>query len=136
MARVRQITPNAGTVVASGNFVWPAGGTITQRYVWYHPAIDIANNAAPDILAADAGTVLIAGWPDNVGYGNRVYLDHGNGYRTLYAHLSVVYVVPGQTVKRGDRIGKMGSTGRSTGIHLHFQVTLNGNNLNPLNVLR
>ena len=136
VARIRQITPNAGTVVASGIFVWPTGGTITQRYVWYHPGIDVANNAAPDVLAADAGTVLIAGWPDNVGYGNRVYLDHGNGYRTLYAHLSVVYVVPGQTVKRGDRIGRMGSTGRSTGIHLHFQVSLNGNNLNPLGVLR
>jgi murein DD-endopeptidase MepM/ murein hydrolase activator NlpD len=136
IARVRQITPDAGTVTASGNFVWPVGGTITQRFSWYHPAIDIANNAAPDVVAADAGTILIAGWPDNAGYGNRVLIDHGNGYRTLYAHLAVIYVVPGQTVRRGDRIGKMGSTGRSTGIHLHFEVSLNGSRLNPLNVLR
>jgi murein DD-endopeptidase MepM/ murein hydrolase activator NlpD len=136
LASVRQITPNAGTVVASGNFVWPAGGTITQRFVWYHPGIDIANKAAPAILAADAGTVVIAGWIDNGGYGNRVMIDHGNGYRTLYAHLSSIYVVPGQTVRRGDSIGKMGSTGRSTGIHLHFEVSLNGSRLNPLNVLR
>jgi murein DD-endopeptidase MepM/ murein hydrolase activator NlpD len=134
--RIRQITPNAGTVVASGQFVWPASGTISQRFVWYHPALDIANRAAPGILAADAGTVVVAGWPDNYGYGNRVVIDHGNGYRTLYAHLSAIYVVPGQTVNRGDSIGKMGSTGRSTGTHLHFEVLLNGANLNPLSVLQ
>ena len=136
IARVRQITPDAGTVVASGAFVWPTGGTITQRFVWYHPGIDIANNAAPNILAADAGTVVGAGWLDGYGYGNRVIIDHGNGYRTLYAHLSQVYVVAGQTVNRGSAIGKMGSTGRSTGIHLHFEVSQNGAHLNPHNVLK
>jgi len=136
VARVRQVTPNAGTVVASGAFVWPTGGTITQRFVWYHKGIDIANNAAPSILAADSGRVVVAGWPDGYGYGNRVIIDHGNGFRTLYAHLSQVWVVPGQTVNRGDAIGKMGSTGRSTGVHLHFEVIQNGTYLNPLNVLR
>jgi murein DD-endopeptidase MepM/ murein hydrolase activator NlpD len=136
IARVRQITPDAGTVVASGAFVWPAGGTITQRFAWYHPGIDIANNTAPNILAADAGTVIVAGWPDNYGYGNRVVISHGNGYTTLYGHLSQIYVVPGQTVNRGSAIGKMGSTGRSTGIHLHFEVRLNGTALNPLNILK
>lgn len=136
LARVRQITPNAGTVTATGQFVWPAGGTITQRFAWYHKGMDIANNAAPAILAADSGTVVLAGWPDASGYGNRVIIDHGNGYRTLYAHLSQVYVVAGQTVARGNAIGKMGSTGRSTGIHLHFEVIQNGVYLNPLNVLR
>jgi murein DD-endopeptidase MepM/ murein hydrolase activator NlpD len=135
-ARVRQVTPDAGTVVASGSFVWPASGRITQRYSWFHPAIDIANNAAPSILAADAGTVMIAGWPDGYGYGNRVLIDHGNGYKTLYGHLSRIYVVPGQTVSRGAAIGKMGSTGRSTGIHLHFEVYSNGVRLNPLVVLK
>jgi murein DD-endopeptidase MepM/ murein hydrolase activator NlpD len=134
--RIRQITPDAGTVVASGSFVWPAGGTITQRFSWYHKGIDIASNAAPNILAADSGTVVIAGWLDGYGYGNRVMIDHGNGYRTLYAHLSRIYVVPGQTVSRGDAIGKMGSTGRSTGIHLHFEVIRNGVYLNPLGVLQ
>lgn len=136
IARVRQITPNAGTVVASGAFVWPTGGTITQRFAWYHKGIDIANNAMPNVLAADAGTVVGAGWLDGYGYGNRVVIDHGNGYRTLYAHLSQVYVVSGQTVNRGSAIGKMGSTGRSTGIHLHFEVIQGGAYLNPLNVLR
>jgi murein DD-endopeptidase MepM/ murein hydrolase activator NlpD len=136
VARVRQITPDAGTVVASGAFVWPAGGTITQRFAWYHKGIDIANRAAPAILAADAGRVVIAGWPDGYGYGNRVVIDHGNGFRTLYGHLAQVWVTVGQSVNRGDAIGKMGSTGRSTGIHLHFEVMQNGIYLNPLSVLR
>lgn len=136
VARVKQITPDAGTVVASGAFVWPVGGTITQRFVWYHKGIDIANNGAPDILAADSGKVIIAGWPDGSGYGNRVIIDHGNGYRTLYAHLAKIYVVPGQTVERGNAIGKMGTTGHSTGIHLHFEVIKVGTYLNPLSVLQ
>lgn len=134
--RIRQITPDAGTVVASGTFVWPTGGTISQRFAWYHKGIDIANRAAPTILAADAGRVIGAGWLDGYGYGNRVIIDHGNGYRTLYGHLSQIYVVAGQSVARGAAIGKMGSTGRSTGMHLHFEVLLNGVYLNPLNVLR
>lgn len=135
-SRVRQITPDAGTVVASGSFVWPASGIISQGYSWYHRAIDIANSSAPNILAADSGRVVIAGWPDGYGYGNRILLDHGNGYQTLYAHLSGIYVIPGQSVNRGDAIGRMGSTGRSTGTHLHFEIRLNGAFLNPLNILR
>ncbi len=134
--RVRQITPDAGTVVASGTFVWPAGGTISQNFYWYHKGVDIANRNAPDILAADSGRVVVAGWPDGYGYGNRVIIDHGNGYRTLYAHLSRIYVVVGQTVARGNAIGKMGSTGRSTGVHLHFEVTRDGVHLNPLTILK
>ena len=133
--RIRQITPDAGTVVASGNFVWPTSGTITQRFVWYHKGIDIANSGVPDVLAADAGTVVTSGW-SAVGYGNHVIIDHGNGYRTLYGHLQAIYVVAGQTVARGARIGKMGSTGRSTGSHTHFEVVLNGVYINPLNVLK
>jgi len=132
----RQLTPDAGTVVASGQFVWPASGRITQRFVWYHKALDIANKSAPAILAADSGTVVVAGWPDGYGYGNRVVIDHGNGYKTLYAHLSRVYVVVGQTVGRGATIGRMGSTGRSTGTHLHFEVIRGGVYINPLSVLQ
>ena len=134
--RIRQITPDAGTVVASGTFVWPASGSITQYFAWYHKGIDIANRSTPDILAADAGKIIVAGWPDGYGYGNRVIIDHGNGYRTLYGHLSRIYVISGQTVSRGSVIGKMGSTGRSTGIHLHFEVIKEGVYLNPLSVLR
>ena len=119
-----------------GSFVWPAQGSITQRYTWYHRGIDIANSGAPDILTADSGKVIIAGWPDNSGYGNRVVVDHGNGYVTLYAHLAKIYVVAGQTVARGSSLGKMGSTGRSTGTHLHFEIIKSGSKLNPLDVLK
>jgi len=134
--RVRQITPDAGTVVASGSFVWPVQGRITQNWIWYHPGIDIANKSLPPVLAADAGTVTVAGWPDNYGYGNRIVIDHGNGTKTLYAHLSGINVIPGQTVRRGDVIGRMGSTGRSTGPHLHFEIIRGGVKINPLSVLR
>jgi len=134
--RIRQLTPDAGTVVASGNFAWPAAGKISQRFVWYHKGIDIANKAAPNVVAADSGTVVVAGWPDGYGYGNRVLIDHGNGYITMYAHLSRVYVVSGKTVARGAAIGKMGSTGRSTGTHLHFEVIKRGTYLNPLSALQ
>lgn len=132
--RILRSTPDAGTVVASGSFVWPTTGTITQNFAWYHQGTDIANRAAPDILAADAGTVSVPGFMAG-GYGNYVIIDHGNGYKTLYAHMSRIYVSPGQTVNRGAAIGKMGSTGRSTGTHLHFEVYKNGTRLSPLSVL-
>ena len=133
--RVRQITPNAGTVVASGRFVWPTNGIITQRFSWYHPGIDIANPAGPVVVAADSGTVIYAGW-DNTGYGNMILIDHGNGFRTRYAHLSQISVISGQTVARGSSVGKMGNTGHSTGPHTHFEIYLNGTRVNPLNYLK
>ena len=133
--RIRQVTPSAGTVVASGQFVWPTQGTITQRYSWYHPGIDIANNAAPVVMAADAGRVEYAGW-DASGYGNMVLIDHGNGYKTRYGHLSQIMVISGQTVARGNAVGKMGSTGRSTGTHLHFEIYKGGTRPNPLLYLK
>lgn len=134
--RIRQITPDAGTVVASGQFAWPTAGTLSQRFAWYHKGLDIANRGAPAVLAADSGRVLVAGWPDNSGYANRVIIDHGNGFRTLYAHLSRIYVVQGQSVTRGAAIGQMGCTGRCTGTHLHFEIIQNGVHLNPLNFLK
>jgi murein DD-endopeptidase MepM/ murein hydrolase activator NlpD len=133
---VSNYTPDAGAITATGNFVWPAAGRITQGYSFYHKAIDIANRSAGPILAADGGTVIIAGWVDNSGYGNRVVIDHGNGYVTLYAHLSVVQVKPGQRVNRGDVIGQMGSTGRSTGTHLHFEIRRGSILENPFNYLK
>jgi murein DD-endopeptidase MepM/ murein hydrolase activator NlpD len=137
---IAQQTPDAGTVSAAGTFIWPASGYISQRYRWYHPGIDIARRggkgAAPEVLAADAGKVIIAGWPDRRGYGNRVLINHGNGFSTFYAHLSKIYVRPGQTVNRGDPVGKMGSTGRSTGIHLHFEVHKGGAPQSPLVYLK
>lgn len=134
IARLR--TPDAGVVSATGQFVWPASGRISQRFVWYHRAIDIANKAGGAILATDAGRVVLAGWPDNRGYGNRVILDHGNGYQTLYAHLSRINVSVGQTVSRGDVVGQMGCTGRCSGTHLHFEIHQNGVLVNPLNFLK
>jgi len=135
MPRVRQMTPNAGAVTASGKFVWPTAGTITQRFSWYHPGIDIANSIGTPDVAADSGHVIYAGW-DNSGYGNMVLIDHGNGFMTRYGHLSQVMVISGQTVARGQQIGKMGSTGHSTGPHTHFEIILNGVHVNPLNYLR
>jgi len=135
VARVKQSTPDAGTVTASGAFAWPTQGTITQRFYWYHKGIDIANRASPTVVAADSGKVITSGW-SGVGYGNHVVIDHGNGYRTLYAHMQRLFVVPGQTVARGAALGQMGSTGRSTGIHLHFEIIKGGAYLNPLGILK
>ncbi len=131
-----QQTPNAGTVAASGVFIWPTSGAISQSFRWYHRAIDIANKTGTPILAADAGKIIVAGWPDNIGYGNRVMIDHGNGYITLYGHMSKVLVEIGQTVKRGDTIGLMGSTGRSTGPHCHFEIRAAGKTQDPLAYLK
>lgn len=129
------LTPDAGSVTATGSFVWPASGQISQGYRFYHRAIDISNRSAGPILAADSGVVIGSGWLDNSGYGNRILIDHGNGYITLYAHLSTIQVVDGQRVNRGDVIGQMGTTGRSTGIHLHFEIRQGGVLHNPLSFL-
>jgi murein DD-endopeptidase MepM/ murein hydrolase activator NlpD len=133
--RPRQMTPNAGAVTASGQFVWPTQGIITQYFSWYHPGIDIANPSAPLDVAADGGQVIYAGW-DTTGYGNMILIDHGNGFKTRYGHLSQFMVISGQTVKRGDVIGRMGSTGHSTGTHTHFEIILNGVRVNPLLYLK
>jgi len=122
-------------VKGTSNFIWPTSGAITQYPIWYHMALDIANNTLPTILASDTGTVTFAGcigW----GYGCHVIIDHANGYQTLYAHLSAIKVSPGQVVNQGQVIGVMGSTGRSTGPHLHFEIRSGGALLNPLNFLK
>ena len=126
--------PGAGT--GTGQFVWPTSGRISQGFSWHHKAIDIANKDAPDILAADGGTVVVAGWQAPTAYGNHIIIDHGNGLTTLYAHLSQLYVSSGQKVAKGQAIGKMGTTGRSTGIHLHFEIRQGGVAQNPLNFLK
>jgi murein DD-endopeptidase MepM/ murein hydrolase activator NlpD len=130
-----QKTPSAGNVSGSGQFIWPASGGITQYYRWYHPAIDIANKSAPNVVAADAGKVIYSGC-FNWGYGCHVIVDHGNGYSTLYAHLSSLYVSQGQTVSGGAALGRMGSTGRSTGTHLHFEIRKSGSPQNPMSYLQ
>ena len=122
-------------VRGSSNFIWPTSGVITQYYVWYHPALDIANPSAPPVLAADSGTVTYAGCT-TYGYGCNVIIDHGNGYQTLYAHLSSYSVEAGNSVGQGSQIGVMGSTGRSTGTHLHFEIRSGGQILDPLGFLK
>lgn len=120
-----------------GNFMWPTTfQMISTSFAWWHPGVDMANRAAPPVAASDGGRVVVAGWPDNYGYGNRVVIDHGNGYQTLYAHLSNIYVSAGQSVSRGQVVGQMGSTGRSTGTHLHFEVRFKGIAVNPLAILK
>jgi murein DD-endopeptidase MepM/ murein hydrolase activator NlpD len=118
----------------SGSFVWPASGRITQGYLSYHKAIDIGAPTGRPVLAADAGYVASIGW-SQYGYGNCIILDHGNGFQTLYAHLSAILVEAGQSVAIGERIGSVGSTGRSTGPHLHFEVRYKGAQRNPLGYL-
>ncbi|MDO8637981.1 MAG: M23 family metallopeptidase [Candidatus Daviesbacteria bacterium] len=139
IAPVYIASANSSTFQApgGGNFIWPSFGPyLSQYFAWYHPGIDIPNRSAPPIIASDGGVVMVAGWPDNTGYGNRVIINHGNGYTTLYAHMSNIYVSAGQTVSRGQAIGQMGSTGRSTGTHLHFEIRYKGIAVNPLAILK
>jgi murein DD-endopeptidase MepM/ murein hydrolase activator NlpD len=119
----------------SGNFIWPTSGRITQRYSWYHPAVDIADKNGPAVTAADSGTVVSVIY-SRFGYGNHLIIDHGNGFKTLYAHMNKIYVSAGNNVSQGQSIGQMGSTGRSTGTHLHFEIIQNGTKLNPLTLLK
>jgi murein DD-endopeptidase MepM/ murein hydrolase activator NlpD len=122
---------------ASSEYVWPTTGKISQGYHWYHKAIDIADSSAPPIVASRGGTVVEAGWTAPVrGYGIYVLIDHGDGVQTLYAHLSSVSVSAGQQVLRGQVLGRMGSTGRSTGTHLHFEIRTPSGNVNPLSYLQ
>ena len=134
----QKVAPVPG-VKGEGNFIWPTVGVITQRYSWYHPAIDIANPNHPDIVAAQGGTVITAGW-NGGGYGNFVIIDHGNGFQTLYGHMlnNSVIVKAGDVVKQGQKIGVMGSTGRSTGTHCHFEIRRSSDEskIDPLSMLR
>lgn len=119
----------------TGQLLWPAGGIVTQNPVWYHMALDIANPAAPGVAAGESGVVTLVEYL-RYGYGQYVIVDHGGGLSTLYAHMADIYVKPGDKVARGQIIGKMGSTGRSTGTHLHFEVRKNGVAVNPRSFLK
>lgn len=128
------VTSYAGSVPegarGTGRFQWPVLGRITQGYWYGHRAIDIGAPTGSAILAADGGFVSFAGWTD-VGYGYLVVIDHANGFVTYYAHQSKIYVYVGQPVERGQVIGAVGSTGWSTGPHLHFEVRYYGTQQNP-----
>ncbi len=114
-----------GGAVGYGSFVWPAVNHYLSGYDWSpetnHRGIDIAGHTGAAIFAADAGVIVYAGWNDR-GYGNMIIIDHGTGFQTLYAHMSAFNVVCGQSVGQGEVIGSFGSTGASTGAHLHFEL--------------
>jgi LysM repeat protein len=125
--------PPANAPQGSGNFMWPTSGYVSQAYWLGHQAIDIGGGTGTPIYAADAGYVAATGWMG--GYGNYIIISHGNGFETLYAHLSEIRVIAGQGVQRGALIGLMGSTGRSTGPHLHFEIRQGGVKRNPVGFL-
>lgn len=129
-------------VFVGGTFVWPSVSSyITSSYgtrvhpvtgtVKRHAGIDIGASYGTDVYAANSGTVIVSGW-NSGGYGNYVVIDHGGGYTTLYGHCSSLLVSKGQTVTKGQVIAKVGSTGMSTGPHLHFEVLVNGSTTNPM----
>ncbi|HOG80438.1 MAG TPA: M23 family metallopeptidase, partial [Anaerolineaceae bacterium] len=120
----------------SGAFIWPTDNHFLSGNDYWsgHLAIDIATYTGDAVRAADSGMVVYAGWIGG-GYGNMVMVDHGNGYQTLYAHLSYVNVGCGQPVYQGNLLGGAGSTGNSTGPHLHFEVRYMGGFINPWYVL-
>ena len=126
-----------GPTVPSGTFKWPTSGSICQGFRRGHPAIDIcAGGSSPPIVASDGGVVTQAAYGWNYGYGNTVLIDHGNGFQTRYAHMRVLNVSNGQRVSQGQQLGIMGTTGNSTGIHLHFEIHMGPARLNPLAYLR
>lgn len=122
--------------------IWPVKGRITSSFGWrkspfsmkrqFHQGIDIGAKAGTTVVAAADGVVREARY--RAGWGNRIVIDHGE-YMTCYAHLRKMHVKAGATVKKGERIGEVGSTGYSTGPHLHFEIHKSGNPVNPLDLL-
>ena len=131
----------ASAVVGTGAFIWPVPSCtyLTSRFglrvhpiygtTKSHTGVDIGAESGATIVAADGGTVVLAGV--NSGYGNCVMIDHGNGYKTLYGHMSSIAVTNGQTVSQGDTVGYVGSTGVSTGPHCHYEVWKDGARIDP-----
>lgn len=124
--------------------IWPTSGDVTSRFGWrsspfgggsdWHPGIDIANSSGTTIVATADGEVVQSEWYG--GYGNMVQIDHGNGITTIYGHNSQNIVRVGQRVKKGQLIAYMGSTGYSTGPHVHYEVRVNGTAANPASFLK
>ncbi len=115
-------------------FAWPIVGYVTQSYSADHPALDIGAPYGSAVYAARAGVVVRASWADT-GYGYLVWIEHGDGYATVYSHLKGAWVSAGQRVARGQLIGEVGSTGNSTGPHVHFEVRVNGVRSDPTGYL-
>lgn len=140
MKQQQELIAYQESVNASTPSIWPSSGDVSSPYGlrWggsdYHPGIDIADDIGTPIVATADGVVTDAGW-NSGGYGNMVDIDHGNGYMTRYAHAESVVVSPGQEVRRGEIIAYMGSTGYSTGPHVHYEVRVNGRPVNPVGYL-
>src|SRR5207237_9307885 len=139
-----QATANAATLARStvglkslAGFIWPVHGPVTSefgpRWGGFHSGIDIGADIGTPIHSAKRGVVSFAGWNDG-GYGNFVIIDHGDGTATAYAHQTQVGCSVGQVVAQGQTIGYVGSTGNSTGPHLHFEIRVNGVAQNPRNL--
>jgi murein DD-endopeptidase MepM/ murein hydrolase activator NlpD len=129
--------PVSGGVVGYGYYVYPTNKHYLSGFDYSpsanHFGIDLAGNTGEAVYAADAGVIVYAGWND-YGYGNMIMIDHGNGFQSLYAHLSAFNVGCGQSVGQGEGIGAVGSTGRSSGAHLHFEL-MAGSKVNPWDYL-
>jgi murein DD-endopeptidase MepM/ murein hydrolase activator NlpD len=136
-AQARSSTGGTPTVRSSSGFIWPASGVVTSGFGWrwgrMHEGLDIAASYGAPISAASSGTVIYAGWMG--GYGNLVVIDHGGGLATAYGHQSSIAVSSGSQVSQGQTIGYVGSTGHSTGPHLHFEVRVNGAAVDPMGYL-
>ena len=118
----------------AGGLVWPAPGRITSSYGWrrsgYHHGTDIGATYGSSVLACKGGSVILAGW--NGSLGRCVVIDHGGGFESTYGHLSSIAVSVGDAVARGDCVGQVGNTGRSTGAHLHFELSQDGGTFDPI----
>jgi len=141
--QVEKVLRQKKDLFASTPNIFPVQGWITSRYGWrkdpftgkreFHPAIDICAPWGTPVRAAAQGKVVYAGWKD--AYGLMIRIRDGYGYYTVYGHLSKILVKQGSWVRKGQIIGRVGSTGRSTGPHLHFEVWHNGKTVNPLNLM-
>jgi murein DD-endopeptidase MepM/ murein hydrolase activator NlpD len=119
-------------ISGSYNLAWPTDQhRINQYFHSGHPGVDINGNTHDNLYAVDDGIVTTSGW-NRGGYGNMILIDHGNGMITRYGHASVLFVHAGDQVVKGQVIGIVGTTGHSTGPHLHFEIYLNGRRKNPL----
>jgi murein DD-endopeptidase MepM/ murein hydrolase activator NlpD len=142
-AEIRNEQNKNRTALGTGTYIWPVRGRISSQFGYrfhpvlkknkYHSGIDIASPRGTPILAADSGIVIFSGY--NGGYGKMLTIDHGIGYSTVYGHASALLVGYGQKVTKGQKIALVGSTGLSTGPHLHFEVRKNGVPQNPLSYL-
>ncbi|MFH0820399.1 MAG: M23 family metallopeptidase [Candidatus Peregrinibacteria bacterium] len=134
-AAAPSLPPPSQLIAIVGKLLYPVGrdARLTQGFGRRHYGLDLASHSAGPIYAAAAGKVITVKNGYNGGYGNFIVIDHGNGMQTLYGHNAKLYVSEGQYVEQGQTISWMGSTGRSTGTHLHFEVRVNGVKYNPAN---